>query len=69
MVGILTMGIVIPTILYFLLPLQSISQFVSTALILMSGWGVADFAANILSKPRLEHRSPTAALRDWDKES
>jgi len=68
LIGILTMGLITPAILYFLLPLQSTSQFLSTALILISGWGVADFAANILSRPRLVNRSPKAALRDWDNE-
>lgn len=56
MVGILTMGVIVPAIFYFLIPLKSLSQVVSIALILMSGWGVADFAANILARPRLQTR-------------
>jgi hypothetical protein len=31
------------------------------------GWCVADVMANILSRPRLEHRTPGDALQNWER--
>lgn len=64
------MGIALPTALFFLLGLQTPSQFFTLAASTFITWGVADLLASILEKPRLKDRSPGAAIReDWERRS
>ena len=67
-VGIVVMGIILPAVLFFLLHLQTIPQFLTIAAATFFVWGVADLLASILERPRLEHRTPGRALReDWER--
>lgn len=69
-VGIVVMGILVPVALFFLLHLQTISQFFTVAASTFLCWGVADLLASILEKPRLSNRSPGQALKeDWERRS
>lgn len=68
LIGVLVMGIGVPSILFFALQMQSYSQFVTAAATCVLAWGVADLAADLLSRPRLKGRTPTGALRDLDLE-
>ena len=56
------MGICVPLTIFFLLRLQTYSQFFTVAAATFLAWGVADLLASILEKPRLKGRSPKAAI-------
>jgi hypothetical protein len=67
-VGVIVMGIAVPIALFFLLDLARLSQLFTIAAMTFLAWGVADFLATILSKPRLKDRSPGKALKeDWER--
>ena len=60
------MGVGLPLTLFYLLGLQTFSQLFTIAISTFITWGVTDFLANILSRPRLQGRSPGGAIReDW----
>lgn len=61
-VGFVVMGVVVPLTLFYLLGLQTVSQFLSVAACTFLSWGVADLFARILEKPRLEDRSARRAI-------
>lgn len=63
-VGLVVMGIVVPTILFFFLRLSTFGQFFTVSATCFLAWGIADFTADILSRPRLANRSPRSAIRD-----
>jgi hypothetical protein len=63
-VGIFVMGIAVPLTVFFLLGLRTPSQFLTVAATTFLAWGVGDFLASILEKPRLENRSPGLALKE-----
>lgn len=63
-VGVIVMGIAVPVALFKLLGLESLSQLLTIAAMTFLSWCVADVLATILAKPRLQGRSPTAALRE-----
>jgi len=58
------MGIAVPLGLFRLLNLQTIPQLLTIAAMTFLSWCVADVLATILSKPRLQNRTPTGLLRD-----
>jgi hypothetical protein len=67
-VGIIVMGIAVPVIIFLLLDQQTLGEFFMIAASTFLSWGVADFLATILEKPRLRDRSPGQALReDWER--
>ncbi len=67
-VGFLVMGVAVPTTLFFLLGLQTPSQFFTVAATTFLTWGVADLLASILEKPRLKDRSPRQAVtEEWER--
>jgi hypothetical protein len=68
LIGVVVMGIGVPSILFFALQLQSFSQVFTIAATCLLAWGVADLAADILARPRLKGRTPTGALRELDME-
>ena len=69
-VRVIVMGLAVPATLFFLLRLETISQFLTVATVTFLTWGVADLLAAILEKPRLQDRSPGDAIRqDWDRRS
>ncbi len=62
------MGALLPIALFFLLDLQTLSQFFTIAASTLLAWGGADLLASILERPRLDDRSPGRAIReDWDR--
>lgn len=62
------MGVIVPVTLFFLLDLHTPGQFITLAATTFLTWGVADFLAAILEKPRLKNRSPGQAFReDWER--
>jgi len=63
-VGVIVMGIGVPLTIFFLLGLHTLSQFFTVAATTFLAWGVADFLATILERPRLENRSPTMAIKE-----
>lgn len=63
-VGIIVMGVALPLTLFFLLQLQTISQFLTLAASTFVTWGVADVLAGILERPRLQNRTPAQAIRE-----
>ena len=58
------MGFALPLALFFLLGLQTASQFFTVAVSAFLAWGVSDLLASILERPRLQDRSPGRALRE-----
>jgi len=67
-VGVVLMGIALPAVLFFLLRLQTISQFLTVAASTFLVWGVGDLLASILERPRLHDRTARGALReDWER--
>lgn len=67
LIGAVVMGVLVPSVLFFLLHLHAPTQFLTIAATCFIAWGIADLTASILSQPRLENRSPGQALRDWEK--
>lgn len=63
-VGVIVMGIGVPLTIFFLLGLRTPSQFLTVAATTFLAWGVADFLATILERPRLQNRSPGMALKE-----
>jgi hypothetical protein len=63
-IGFIVMGIAVPLSLFFLLGHHTPGQFLTIAITTFLAWGVADFLARILEKPRLKDRSPGKALRE-----
>jgi hypothetical protein len=69
-VGVIVMGIAIPVTLFFLLRLQTASQFLTVAATTFVAWGICDVLSTILERPRLQDRSPGAAIKeDWERRS
>ncbi|HUF18849.1 MAG TPA: hypothetical protein VMS12_12470 [Thermoanaerobaculia bacterium] len=60
------MGGAVPAILFFLLSLDSFSEFFTIAATCFLSWGIADLAANVVARPRLEKRTATQAIREWE---
>ena len=58
------MGVAVPATLFFLLNLETASQFFTVAATTFLCWGVADLLASILEKPRLRDRSPQRAINE-----
>jgi hypothetical protein len=65
-IGFITMGIAVPAILFFLLGLGSFGELFATSATCFLAWGLADLAARILERPRLENRTPGRVFRDVD---
>lgn len=63
-VGIIVMGIAVPATIFFLLGLQTPSEFFTIAATTFLAWGLADLLASILERPRLENRSPGMAIKE-----
>lgn len=66
LVGFIVMGIAVPATLFFVLELGSIGELFATAATCFLGWGIADLAARILERRRLENRTPARAIREID---
>ncbi|MGH9459241.1 MAG: hypothetical protein ACRD2J_16520 [Thermoanaerobaculia bacterium] len=63
-VGLVVMGIVVPAILFFFLRLGSFGELFTVAATCFLAWGIADFTADILARPRLANRTPGSAFRE-----
>lgn len=66
LIGAIVMGVAVPSILFVLLKLTFFWQWFTIAVTCFLCWGVADFAANVLSRPRLRDRSPGSAIKEWE---
>ena len=67
-IGLIVMGVALPLTIFYLLGLQTYSQFFTIAASTFLTWGVTDLLACILEKPRLEGRTPGRAIReDWER--
>jgi hypothetical protein len=66
-VGAIVMGVVVPATLMGLLNRIGATDYFIIASCAFVGWGVADLLSAILSRPRLENRTPKHALRDWER--
>ncbi len=63
-VGVIVMGIGVPLTIFLLFGFRTPSQFLTVAATTFLAWGVADFLATILERPRLQNRSPGMALKE-----
>jgi hypothetical protein len=68
-VGVIAMAIIVPAVIFYFLDLTTARQFAAIAIPSFFGWCVAEFLANILARPRLEHRSAKDAFREWDQQT
>lgn len=66
LVGLITMGLLVPSLLFYLLRLHTFRDYFVIAATCFLAWGVADLVATILSRPRLDNRSPSDALKSWE---
>lgn len=66
-VGVVVMGLFVPLILGYFLGLHSVGQFFTVAGTCIIGWAISDLTGTILARPRLKNRSPTDAIRDWER--
>jgi hypothetical protein len=64
LIGAIVMGVLLPGTLFYLLALQTLSQFLTVASATFLAWGVSDLLANVMSRPRLQGKSAGQALRD-----
>ena len=68
MIGVIVMGLAVPIALFLLLDLNRIPQLLTIAAMTFLSWCVADVLATILSRPRLQDRSPGRAFKeDWER--
>lgn len=63
------MAVIVPSVIFYFLDLFSFDAWVAIAVPSFFGWCVAEFVSNILSRPRLENRSPRSALKEWEPRS
>ena len=63
LIGAVVMGVLLPVALFFLLRLETFSQFFTIAASTFITWGVADLLASILERPRLKGRTPITRSR------
>ncbi|HEU4520758.1 MAG TPA: hypothetical protein VFT12_02075 [Thermoanaerobaculia bacterium] len=69
-VGLIVMGVAVPITIFFLLRLETLSQFLTVAATTFLSWGLADLLAGILARPRLKDRSPGKAFgEEFDRRS
>ena len=68
-IGLVVMGIAVPAILFFFIPLRTPAQFFTVAVTCFLAWGIASFASDILGRPRLANRTPGSAFRDLEVSS
>lgn len=66
LIGVIAMAGVVPAILFYFLRLTEPWQFFTIASTCVLAWGMADFTANLVIRPRLRDRSPKHAIRGWD---
>lgn len=66
-VGVVVMGVFVPLIVGYFLELHSIGQFFTVAVTGIIGWAISDLTGTILARPRLQNRSPSDAIRDWER--
>jgi hypothetical protein len=66
-VGAVVMGVAVPATVMWLLHRAGATEYFIIASCGFVGWGVADLLSSILSRPRLENRTPKHALRDWER--
>lgn len=57
---------IVPAILFYFLKLSEFWQWFTIAATCLMAWGMADFTATLLVRPRLTDRPPTHAIRGWD---
>ncbi|HSN67616.1 MAG TPA: hypothetical protein VLV48_00100 [Thermoanaerobaculia bacterium] len=65
-IGFIVMGIAVPAILFFFLELGTLGELFTVSATCFLAWGIADLAAGILERPRLEGRTPRSAIREID---
>ena len=69
-IGVVVMGVLLPVALFLLLNLSLPTQLFTVAASTFLSWGLVDFFAAILERPRLKDRSPQQALKeDWERRS
>lgn len=61
------MGVAVPATLFFLLSLESLSDYLTIAATCFFAWGIADLAANVIARPRLQERTAKQAIREWEQ--
>lgn len=59
------MGIVVPIVILFFLETWTAGAWLTVAIPSFFGWCIAEFAANLLARPRLRNRTPGSAIREW----
>ena len=67
LIGVFAMGIAVPAVLFYLLDLDTFSEFFTVAATCFLAWGVADLAANIVARPQRAKRSASEAVREWER--
>lgn len=66
LIGVITMAGFVPAILFYFLKLTEFWQYFAIASTATLAWGIADFTASLIARPRLSDRPPTHAIRGWD---
>lgn len=61
------MGVLVPVTIFFFLGLDSFPKLFGLSVILFLAWGITDFMATVISRPRLRDRSPGKAIAEWDR--
>lgn len=57
---------IVPAILFYFLRLTEFWQWFAIASTCLLAWGITDFAATLLIRPRLKDRPPSTAIQGWD---
>jgi len=63
----IVMGVLVPVTIFFFLELESLTNLAGLSVILFLAWGITDFMATVISRPRLRDRSPGKAIAEWDR--
>lgn len=66
--GTITMGVVVPVLLFVLLDLSRPIELFTLSMTCFIGWGFADVVAMILSHKRLEDRNAKDVLEQWERQ-
>lgn len=63
------MGVIVPVVIGWLIKLHDFGSYFAVATTCFFGWCIADFIANVMSRPRLENRTARGAIREFRQDS
>lgn len=66
-VGFLTMAVLVPAVILFFYKKLTFGDYAAVAIPCFFGWCIAEFVANVLSRPKIANRKPRDVLKEWER--